>query len=135
VESTTEQRSPWRRWILPTAAVLGVGPWGSLAGAALVWLAGEAIGVTWADPGLFNIRFWPGLFLLLGLTVGFAAGAYLALRLVQRSPKALGGILVLWTALTLTATLADSSGWDGLYIWVPGLLLAIAVVWRRARRT
>lgn len=135
VESTPELRSPWRRWILPTAAVLGVGPWGALLGAALFWLAGEAVGVTFADPGLFNVRFWPFMWLLLGFTVGFAAGAYLALRLAQRSPKVLGGILVLWTALTLTAMLADSSGWDSLYFWVPGLLLATAVVWRRSRRT
>jgi len=135
MESTPELRSPWRRWILPAAAVLGIGPWGALAGAALFWLAGEAAGVTFADPGLLNLRFWPSMWLLLGLTVGFAAGAYLALRLAQRSPKVLGGILVLWTALTLTATLADSSGWDWLYIWVPGLLLATAVVWRRSRRT
>ncbi len=132
--STTQAESPWRRWILPTAAVLGVGPWGSIAGAGLFWLAGEAVGVTYADPGLFSLRFWPGMWLLLGLTLGFAAGAYLALRLVQRSPRVLGSIVVLWAALMLAITLADSSGWDGLYIWVPGALLAALVVRHRARR-
>lgn len=133
--STTELRSPWQRWVLPVAAVLGVGPWGSLAGGALFWLIGEAVGVTFADPGLMNFRFWPLMWLLLGLTVGFAAGAYLALRLVQRSPRALGGILALWAVLTLSATVADSSGWDGLYIWLPGLLLGFAVVRHRLRRS
>jgi len=133
-ESTAGLRSRWRRWILPTAAVIGVGPWGALAGAALFWLAGEAVGVTFADPGLLNFRFWPAMWLLLGFTVGFAAGAYFALRVVERSPKVLGGLVVVWAAITLTATVADSSGWDWLYFWVPGLLLAAAVVWRRSRR-
>lgn len=132
--ATIQAESPWRRWILPTAAVLGVGPWGSLAGGALFWLAGDAVGVTYADPGLFNFRFWPFMWLLLGVTVGFAAGSHLALRLVQRSPRALGSIVVLWALLMLSVTLADFSGWDGLYFWVPGALLAVAVVRHRAGR-
>lgn len=134
MESTTAVRTPWRRWVLPTAAVLGVGPWGSLAGAGLVWLIGDALGVTFADPGLLSLRLWPSMWLLLGLTVGFATGACLALRLVQRSPEVLGGILVLWAGLTVAAMVADASGWDWLYLWAPGLVLATAVVWRRPRR-
>lgn len=130
---TTELRTPWRRWVLPAAAVLGVGPWGALAGAALVWVVGDSAGVTFADPGLLAFRFWPAMWLLLGLSVGFAVGAYLALRLVERSPRALGGLLVLWAALTVTASLADPSGWDWLVVWVPGLLLSTAVVRRQAR--
>jgi hypothetical protein len=135
VGSTLQAQSPWRRWILPSAAVIGAGPWGGLAGATLFWLAGRAVGVTFADPGLLNFRFWPFMWLLLGLTLGFAASAHLALRLVQRSPRVLGGILVLWAVLMLSITLADSSGWDWLYVWVPGAVLAAAVVRRRTRRT
>lgn len=100
----------------------------------MFWVTGEALGVTFADPGLFNFRFWPFMWLLLGLTLGFAAAAYGALRLVQRSPKALGGLLVVWATLTVAATLAEPSGWDGLYFWVPGLVLAAAVVRHQVRR-
>lgn len=134
VATTRELRSPWRRWVLPSAAVLGVGPWSALAGAALFWLGGRAVGVTYADDGLLNFRFWPFMWLLLGLTVGFAVGAYLALRLVERSPKALGGLVVLWTAASVGAAVADASGLDWLYVWIPGLLLAAAIVSRRVRR-
>lgn len=134
MESTIQAESRWRRWILPSAAIVGVGPWGALAGGALFWLAGEVVGVTYADPGMFNVRFWPFLWVLLGFVIGFAASAYLALRLAQRSPRVLGGILVLWAALMAWLMLADSTGWDSLYVWVPGALLAIPVVRHRARR-
>jgi hypothetical protein len=132
---TTLARSPWRRWVLPVAAVLGAGPWGALAGAALFWVMGEAVGVTFADPGLFpQFRPLPFLWLLLGFSAGFVAAAYGALRLVQRWPRVLGAALVAWTGLTVAATLSEPSGWDWLYVYLPGLVPAAGIVWLRTRR-
>ena len=133
VGPTMEPRPKWQRWGMASAAVLGVGPWGALAGAALFWFLGDAVGVTFADPGLFSFRFWPFLWLLVGLACGFAAGSCAALRLVERSPKAVGVVVVALAGLTVATTLVDPGGWDWLYLWVPGLLAAVVVVRQRIR--
>lgn len=117
-------------------AILGIGPWGSLAGAALFWLIGDTLGVSFSPgEGAYFPEGWPVLWLLLGLTLGFAASSYAALRLMERSPRVLGGIVTVFALLSVAATIADSSGWDTLAIWIPGLLLAVVVVcWGRWRR-
>lgn len=135
VDQTTDRRSRWQRWVLPTAAVLGVGPWGGLAGAALFWLVGEAAGVTFADPGILNFRTWPFLWLVLGFALGWAAVAYATLRLVERSPRLLGVLVVAFAGLSLAPTVFDPSSWDSLYLASPGLAVAATAVWLRVRRT
>ena len=135
VGQATGHRSPWRRWVLPAAAVLGVGPWGALAGAALFWLAGESVGVTFTDPGLFSFRFWPFMWLLLGFALGWTAAAYATLRLVERSPRLLGVFVVVFACLSLAPTVFEPSRWDGLYLALPGVPLAAAVVRLRVHRT
>jgi hypothetical protein len=71
---------------------------------------------------------------LVGFTLGYAASCYLAFRLVQRSPRVVGGAVVFIAVLVALSLLADSSGWDWLYLWVPGVLLGVAAIWF-ARRT
>ena len=134
VEQTTKPRTLWRRWVLPAAAVLGVGPWGGIAGAALFLLAGEAVGVTFSDPGFFNYRTGPFLWLLLGLTLGWAVAAYVTFGLVERSPRLLGVPVAAFAGLSIAPTLLDPSGWDWLYLALPGIALAAVVVWLRSRR-
>lgn len=99
-----------------------------------MWLVGDTTGVTFTDSGWMNFRFWPLMALLLGVTVGFAAGALLALHVVQRSPRLVGGVVVGVAALTTVALVADTSGWDWLYFFVPGFVAAVGLAWLRTRR-
>jgi hypothetical protein len=120
------RRSGWRR-LLPVAVVVGVGPWGGLAGG---WLFG-AIAIALGAPR--SVESWGLWAALVGFTLGFGASSYGVMRLVDRWPRTLGLAAGVLATLAVVTTLAEPYGWDWLYLMLPGAALAALAV-RYARR-
>src|SRR3954470_1677898 len=93
--------SGWRRW-LPVAAVVGIGPWGAVAG--LFVFAWTAIGL--GAPRSFDS--WALWFGLLGMTLGFAFSSWGAVWLVRGSPRACGAVALAAAALVVASSVAAS---------------------------
>lgn len=63
-----------------------------------------------------------GLFLI-GFVIGWPIASVLAMGLVERSPRALGGVVVVWAIVVGAAMVADRSGWDTrLVLFAPAAL-------------
>lgn len=110
--------------------MIGVGPWGGLAGGAVFGVVAIALGAP------RSLESWAIWFALVGFTLGYGATSYVAYRIVRRSPRVAGGAVVLVAVLVAISVAADSSGWDWLYLFVPGAVLAgllVLVAQRRAR--
>ena len=114
-------------WLLSVAVVVGIGPWGGLAGGALFWGIADGLGAP------HSIESW-GLWLAsAGFTLGYGLSSYVAFRLVRRSPRLLGGLVAVIAVLVALSMAADTSGWDVLYLFVPGIVLAVALMWWAGR--
>lgn len=124
---STSIASPWRRRVLQAAVIIGVGPWGGLAlGAAF-----GGIAIALGAPRSYDS--WGLGVGMLGFMIGWPISSILAMRLVDRSPRALGGAVVLWAVLVGAASVADSSGWDTLLVFfAPAAVLAVLAMrrWR-----
>ena len=88
-----------RTWALRAAVVVGIGPWGGLAGGALFGLAAIGLGAE------RSIESWGIWLALVGFVLGFVASCYLGFRLVQRWPRAAGGVVVLSAVLVVVSSL------------------------------
>jgi len=123
------EQTGWRRWALPVAAVIGVGPWGALAGLFLflqiaIWMGAPRTFDSW---GL-----WLGL---VGMTLGFALSSWGAVWLVRRSPRVCGAVAIIAALLVIASSLADPlNSVESLYLFGPGAVLAVAVLLIARRR-
>lgn len=114
-ESATPRR---RRRLVDVLAVIAGGGWGALAGGMLVGLLAAAIGVPvgTGEGELFPAFGWNRFTaFIIGLPIGFAAGAVVALRAARRWPSLVGLPLAMVGALVVVSSLADSSGWDTIF--------------------
>jgi MFS family permease len=119
-------------------AFVAGGAWGAVGGGALLgWLAAVLGAPSGTDGGEIVPPFGWNRFtmFLLGMPVGFAAGAALAVGGARRWPWLLGVPAAILGAFVLVTAAADPSGWDTLasllVVLVPGAVLAAWLVRRR----
>jgi hypothetical protein len=98
--SEAEAIPRWRHFLRMAIAVVGVGPWGALAGGALFWLGADLAGAP------HDIESW-GLWVALGgAVVGFVASSYRAMRAMDRYPRAATAVVAVAAALVVVSSVA-----------------------------
>lgn len=136
-----QERTSTRRTsrLVDVLAVIAGGGWGALAGGMLVGLLAAALGVpTGTGEGEIIPSFGWNRFtaFILGLPIGCAVGAIVALRAGRRWPWLVGLPLAIVGALVVASSLADSSGWDSIFwlLIVPVLPGVAFLEWYLRRR-
>lgn len=117
--------------MLPIAVLIGIGPWGALAGFMAFGFGAVALG---APQGLDSWSLAAGL---LGALLGYPVSCWIGLRLVRRRPRGFGTVVAGLAGLAVASTLAGpSGGWDDAALYFgPGLVLASALTaWSLRRR-
>ena len=118
--------------------VAGGGTWGAVAGGMLLGLVAAALG---APTGTGGGEIVPGpgwnrfTAFLVGLPIGFAAGALTTLNAARRWPWLVGLPVAIVGALVVAGLLADTAQWDTTFFLVllPAVPGVAFVVWRLRR--
>jgi MFS family permease len=128
-----------RSRLVEALVLVAGGSWGAVAGALLLGLLATALG---APTGTGEGEIIPGLgwnaftAFVIGLPIGFAAGAVAALRASRRWPWLVGLPVAIIGALVIVTSLADPSQWDATFYFliVPVLPAVAFLAWYLRRR-